>query len=89
MSDNEQEMNQASTEVSETTQTVSIKPLIFIESNVIASFSVMEMQINIMRIRTPIQQFHHVLAALPPEIVCKLLPTILQSGDYVKLTEGC
>lgn len=89
MSDNEQEMNQATTEVSKSTQTVSIKPLVFIESNVIACFSMMEVQIDIIKIRTPIQQFHHMLAALPPEIVCKLLPTILQSGDYVKLTEGC
>lgn len=34
------------------------------------------------------KQFHHVLAALPPEIVCKLQPTILQSGDYSRLKEA-
>lgn len=54
VSDNEQRMNLASTEVSEPIQTISIKLPVFIESNVIAWFSIMEAQFNIMRIKKPI-----------------------------------
>lgn len=63
MSGNEEELSEASLEASESIETKRI-----IKLNVIASFSIMEVQFNIMRIRTPIHQFYHMLAAIPQEI---------------------
>lgn len=76
MSNNVQKINQASTEVGESIQTISIELPEFIKWKMISWFSLMEAKFNIIWVRTPTRQFYYVLAALPPEMVFKLQPTL-------------
>ena len=65
-------MNLESSDVGESVQTISIKPHVLIESNVVAWFSIMEAPFNKTNKNAPTLQYYHVLATLTPEIVCKL-----------------
>lgn len=69
-------------------QTVTIKTTVFIASNVIAWFSIMETQFNITNMRQSRQKFYHTLAALPLDIIVKIQTTILHSKDYDILKEA-
>lgn len=69
-------------------QTVTIKTTVFIASNVIAWFSIMEAQFNITNMRQSRQKFYPTLAALPLDIIGKIQTTILHSKNYDTLKEA-
>ena len=71
-----------------TVNKVAVKPPMFMESNVVAWFVIMDAQFNIAQITTSTTKFYHVLAALPPEIVGRLPQDILKTNDYDKLKDA-
>ena len=66
-------------------QHVSIKPPPFSPGNAAAFFHVFEAQFHLAHITTKETRFFHALAALPPEIISRLSPTILNNRVYTAL----
>ena len=58
-------MNLKFSDVGESVQTLSIKPLVIIEFNMVHWFSIMEAQYDIVNIKTCTLQFYHLLATSP------------------------
>lgn len=67
--------------------TVSIKPPIFSESSVEGWFLIMESQFAITRIIQEETKFHHVLSALPSNLVSRLPKEIITQRNYTALKE--
>ena len=63
--------------------TLKIPP--FFNANAEAWFCVVEGQFALAKITTPATQFYHALCSLPPEIIARFPPEILNSKSYVSL----
>lgn len=85
MAENEVDM---AAEQDKPVQSIAMKTPAFIDSNVLAWFSIMEAQFSIMNIKQPRQKFYHILASLPTDIVGKLQNSILESKDFDKLKDA-
>lgn len=64
---------------------VSIKPPVFMENSVEGWFLILESQFHLQTITSSITRFHHVLAALPPDVVCKLPVSCIQTPNFENL----
>lgn len=66
---------------------VSIKAPPFMENHMEGWFTIMEAQFHLQKISVESTKYFHVIAALPPNIVCKISTATLDSQLYSKLKE--
>ena len=66
----------------ESTNFVSVKVPAFMETAVSGWFAICEAQFILRNINTSPTKFYHILSHLPPEVISKLSPTVIESKDY-------
>lgn len=75
----------AAQETASDIQHLTVRPPPFLDTTAPAWFRILEAQFQLRSIQLSTTKFYNTLAALPPEVVSKLSPEILDSAQYDKL----